>query len=476
MVIKRTLKVAAFSILLSFSVAVAVAGDPESDWAAANHVDDDSIVHIEAVAVTTIADDIDAGTGGLTIDKNGNLYTADFGWNLGGPVKGGDKIFKVTPEGEVSLFCKEMQGASGNTIDSDGNIYQSCIRGNFLSKISPKGKVSIVTRQGLKSPVGVVLDEEGSLFVCNCGSNSIQKITSNGTSTQFCKSPLLNVPNGITRTKNGTIYVCNFGNGDVVKIDTEGTASRLATLPGNNNGHLTLLDGNLYVIARTDNRIYKVGLDGTATYFTGSGLRGKADGSPTDCSFSLPNSIVASPDGKYLYVNETSPISGDPRILGPTRIRRIELKRTEGGSAPAAIKVAQPDPKLTTQLQKAQALIGQNRFAEAEEILRAASTEFVDNPVPTYLHGYTLHALKRYDEARQMYENSLTFTQLPSRLRINCHYNIACTYALQDQPDKAFAGLDKAIASGFTNFAQMKKDSDFDSIKEDGRFKKLISN
>ena len=121
------------------------------------------------------------------------------------------------------------------------------------------------------------------------------------------------------------LYVCNFGNGDVVQIDHRGHAAKLATLPGGNNGHLNYHRGYLHVLARKDCRVYQVDLAGRVTVFAGSGQRGKQDGEAQESSFSLPNSLIISPDGKSLYVNETSPISGDHRILGPTRIRRIKL-------------------------------------------------------------------------------------------------------------------------------------------------------
>lgn len=280
---------------------------------------------VVAVAVETLADDIDGGTGGLAIDPDGNLYTADFGWRLGGRGKGGDKVFKVDPKGNVSLFCREMRGASGNARDQAGNLYQSSIGGNFISRVSPEGKVEVFVRTGLRNPVGITIDSDGNLFVCSCGGNSIQKITPEGVVSDFCKSKLLNCPNGITMAPDGNFYVANFSNGDVIRIDAEGQASRLATLPGKNNGHLTCHAGQLFVVARKANQIYRVTLDGKATAFVGSGERGKADGAPLEATLSLPNDIVVSQDGRYMYVNETSPIHGDHRILGPTRIRRIEL-------------------------------------------------------------------------------------------------------------------------------------------------------
>ena len=280
---------------------------------------------LKAGKVSTVLDNIDAGTGGLNIDNKGRLYTADFGWRLDGRGKGGNFIHRVTPDGKSELFCTKMRGASGNTFDSDGNLYQSSIGGNFISKISPDGTVTDFCKSGLRSPVGLCFDSRGELFACNCGSNSIQKISTNGKSKLFCNSPLLKCPNGITVGPDDMIYVCNFGNGDVIQINPKGDASKLASLPGKNNGHLIYHRGFLYVLARTDCRIYQIDLAGRVAVFAGNGKRGKLDGAALESSFSLPNSLIISPDEKWMYVNETSPIVGDHRILGPTRIRRIEL-------------------------------------------------------------------------------------------------------------------------------------------------------
>lgn len=275
--------------------------------------------------VTTVLDDIDAGTGGINIDASGDLYTADFGSRLNGQGTRGTKLYKVTPDGKSELFCNELFGGSGNTFDSEGNLFQSSIRGGFVSKVSPDGKATVFAR-GFKSPVGLVFNTEKDLFVCNCGSNTISRVDSEGNATVFCDSPLLNCPNGITVGPDDTLYVCNFSDGNVIKIDTNGTATRLATLPGKNNGHLVFHRGYLYVLARTDCRVHLVDLAGRVEPFVGSGNRGKEDGEALSSSLSLPNSLIISHDEKFMYINETSPISGNHVILSPTRIRRVELR------------------------------------------------------------------------------------------------------------------------------------------------------
>ena len=185
-------------------------------------VDSHEDVVVTAVRVETLADNIDGGSGGIAIDKQGNVYTADFGSRLGRGGKGGDKVFRISPEGEVSLFCKGLQGASGNAFDADGNLFQSNIGGNLISKITPDGKISVFSREGLVNPVGIVIDSKGTLFVANCGNGTIRKIPNEGVSTEFVKSKLLKCPNGITIDNTGNLYTANFYNGDVLKITPDG--------------------------------------------------------------------------------------------------------------------------------------------------------------------------------------------------------------------------------------------------------------
>ncbi len=286
-------------------------------------------VSLAAQDVDTLVAELNGGTGGLALDLQGNLFSGDFGWRLDGRGKGGHQIFKVRPTGEHSVYSTSMRGASGNTVDAKGNLYQSSIGGNFVTRITPDGQSSVYCKQGLTNPVGLAFDDQGNLFVCNCGSGSIQKVSPDGQSVQYCKDELLKCPNGITHADDGNLYVACFMSGDVVKITPEGVASRLATLPGNNNGHITYYGGYLYVVARTANQIYRVGLDGKTRLFVGSGKRGKTDGKPLECSLSLPNDLAITPDGKLMYINETGPIEGDPKVLGPTRIRRVSMTREE---------------------------------------------------------------------------------------------------------------------------------------------------
>jgi hypothetical protein len=102
---------------------------------------------------------------------------------------------------------------------------------------------------------------------------------------------------------------------------------RLATLPGDNNGHLVFGNGVLYVAARGANQIYRVTLDGEVLLLAGSGERGHADGPAATATLSLPNDLALSADGAELYFNEVVPLD-DPtgEKLAPTLVRALALR------------------------------------------------------------------------------------------------------------------------------------------------------
>lgn len=275
--------------------------------------------------VETFLDSLDGGTGGVAVDRGGNVHVADFGARLSDRETMGRKIFRISPDGRVDVFAIGFEGASGNAFDAEGNLLQSSIRGSFVSRVAPDGSHSVVAREGIDGPVGIAIDEQGILYVANCGGQSVQRVTPDGKSTTFARSRLFRCPNGITLDGEHNLYVANFYNGDVLKIDPGGQVSRLATLPGANNGHVTFHDEALYVVARKDHRIYRVSLKGEVELFAGTGERGHRDGPALEATFSYPNDIAIAPDGHAFYIDEIASTTADETDLSPMTVRRIRL-------------------------------------------------------------------------------------------------------------------------------------------------------
>ncbi|MBO3699885.1 SMP-30/gluconolactonase/LRE family protein [Roseivirga sp. E12] len=284
-------------------------------------------VTLENADVLEIMAELPIGTGGLEVDSEGNIYCADFGQSLGSPP--GTLVYKITPEGEASVFANGLVGASGNTFNADGSLlYQSNIQGGSVSTINSSGQVSPFV-SGMSSPVGVVFDNAGNLYVANCGDNTVKKVTPGGEVSVFASGNLFACPNGITIDNDGNLYVANFSSANVVKIDPQGTSSVLVGFPGGNNGHLTFYQDNLYVVARASNQVYKVDLDGNSELIVGSGNRGHQEGNALQGGLSLPNDLEFSPDGQFLYINDSKPLTGTPANsdIKPTYLKRVRFKR-----------------------------------------------------------------------------------------------------------------------------------------------------
>ena len=53
-------------------------------------------------------------------------------------------------------------------------------------------------------------------------------------------------------------------------------------------------------------------------------------------------------------------------------------------------------------------------------------------------------------------------------------YNLACAQARMGQKDKALDSLKKSLDAGFSNYGQLRNDSDLDNLHGDPRFRELV--
>jgi sugar lactone lactonase YvrE len=274
---------------------------------------------IGATVVETVVPLLEIATGGVTIDGEGNVYVADFGAAGGG----GTELFRITPEGELSVFADDplLVGASGNTVAPDGTVYQSSYSGGRIMKISPEGEVELLADEGVAGPVGLVYDGAGGLYAADCSAQAVLHIDADGTASPFAVSPLFRCPNGLTTDGNGTLYVANFTDGRVTAVDADGNVTTVAVVPGDNNGHLAYFEGDLYVVARGVHSVYKVTLDGEVTLIAGTGERGLQDGFALQATMSLPNGIAITPDGS-MYINHVASVTGSANLTTTVRVIR----------------------------------------------------------------------------------------------------------------------------------------------------------
>ena len=108
-----------------------------------------------------------------------------------------------------------IDSPTGVAVDDDGNIYVAQFSANTIIKITPNGKkILFIKNEKLNGPVGVAFDQQGNMYVANYNDNSILKITNSLEVTYLIKN--VSKPYDVT-IKNGTLYVSLQGSSSVLK-------------------------------------------------------------------------------------------------------------------------------------------------------------------------------------------------------------------------------------------------------------------
>ncbi len=290
-------------------------------------------IYAQNILISTITQEFN-GSGGLSLDDTGNLYIGDFGDFLSANDLDGlpNNVWKLDPGGNLSTYSSGFSGASGNDFNSQGILYQSDIGTSEIYKIV-NGQKIFVTSTGISAPVGLVFDGNDNFFVCNCGNNTIRKVTQTGISTLFASGTIFKCPNGLTIDEDDNLYVSNFSNGDIIKITPDGSATVINSTPGGStsgpsNGHLDFHQPTrtLFIASHGANKIFRLNIDTPENleFVAGSGVRGNADGDATTASFSRPNGVAVTSTGDSIYINSAIPLTNIPNSpLNPQVIRLI---------------------------------------------------------------------------------------------------------------------------------------------------------
>jgi len=199
------------------------------------------------------------------LDADGNLYGADFDRHV---------VYKVDRLGATTTIAGTLNVA-GNTGDG-----------------------ALATAARLRSPLGVAVASDGTLYVADFGNEKIRKIA----------------PNGIITTFAGSGVAGYTGDGG-------------QALNARMNGPFTLLldpKGVLYFVDYENLRVRKIALDGVITTVAGSGRSGNAgEGSLATSADLFPGWMALGPDGS-LYVTDDGSINN----AGSRKVRKISPSGT----------------------------------------------------------------------------------------------------------------------------------------------------
>lgn len=234
---------------------------------------------------------------GIALDSSGNIFVAD---------SNNHSIRKITPGGDVSRIAGSDPGFSdgkgqqakfynpmGVALDKTGNIFVSDSSNNRVRKITPDGTVTTLAGSGepgdsdgsgtsvsFYKPLGLAIDNNGTIFIADTNNNRIRKLEPNGKVTTIAGSDSGNKdgngtnaffykPAGITVDNSGNIYVTDIGNQSVKKIDTSGNVKTLAgsSISGNNDGTGTAAQFTFYKPNSLDANMPGIAIDSNNTLF-----------------------------------------------------------------------------------------------------------------------------------------------------------------------------------------------------------------
>ena len=289
----------------------------------------------------------DAVTGTFTGLAEGATVTTTYGGNTFrfaiSYVGGTGNDITLTRAGGISVFTLAGSGVSGSAdgpgataqfysptgvaVDGSGNVYVADYNNNRIRKVTAAGVVTTLagsssgyldatgTSAEFRYPSSVAVDGSGNVYVSDCGSHSIRKVTAAGEVTTLAgsygyadgpgASAQFKYPFGVAVDALGNVYVADWGNyrirkvtaaGDVTTLAGGGVASGMdgpgaSALFGTITGVALDVSGNVYVADVGLNRIRKVTAAGDVTTLAGSS-QGYADGPGASAQFNQPSGVA----------------------------------------------------------------------------------------------------------------------------------------------------------------------------------------
>ena len=292
---------------------------------------------------------------GLTIDKHGNLYIADYGSGTVRKVNSSGVITTVVGNGIKnysgdggSATMAELQTPAAVAFDTIGNMfipdsYSHCVRKvntngiitTFAGKTSGgnSGDGGFATSAQLEYPNGVTFDKAGNVYIIDWSAHNVRKVNSLGIITTVvgngtpgytgdggpATNAQLHFPEGLGFDSFGNLYVADSYNNCVRKVDTLGIISTVVgngTVGYNGDGGMAIsaqlntpynvifdILGNMYIADYNNNRIRVVNTTGIINTIVGNGTRGYAGdgGQAVSAELNAPTCVVFSGAGN-MYI------------------------------------------------------------------------------------------------------------------------------------------------------------------------------
>jgi sugar lactone lactonase YvrE len=196
------------------------------------------------------------GPGNFAIDRRGHIWVTNnyvYSADVRRPACGSDLLLEFTPDGRYAPGSPHagggLSGAGfGITFDPDGNLWI----GNFgfaapgcddqpahdsVSKFSPDGQPLSpgggFSQGSISWPQGTVSDREGSIWIANCGNDSVTLYPNGDPSAARHLTGLgIEKPFDIAINQHGQAFVTAVGNDRVAMLNPDGSPTALSPISG----------------------------------------------------------------------------------------------------------------------------------------------------------------------------------------------------------------------------------------------------
>jgi uncharacterized protein (TIGR03437 family) len=240
---------------------------------------------------------------------------------------------------------------AGLTFDNSGNILIADSFNSRIRKVAADGTITTVAGTGafgyagdtntaaqaiMNRPYSVAVDKTGNIYIADTYNDVVRKVAaSGGTMSTFAGNgtegmggdggsatgALLDTPTALLLDAAGNLYIADTNNNRVRKVGTDGTISTfagtgaasslgdggLATAAALNHPEGIAIDrlGNLYVADTAGHRVRKISADGKITTVAGNGSGGgQGDGGPaTQASLYYPKGVAVDASGNLFIAD-----------------------------------------------------------------------------------------------------------------------------------------------------------------------------
>lgn len=288
----------------------------------------------------------------VTIGPDGSLFVVEVG---------NQTVRRISPTGTVSTFAGAA-GQSGTVdgvgaearffnpqgvaADLDGNLYVTDSFNHTIRRISALGAVTTVagapgtagfadgtgSAARFYSPIGIVVEAGGTLYVADTWNHVIRRMTSEGTVQTIAgqagasgsqdgvgSAARFNYPAGLALDTGGNLYVVDNGNHVIRKITPDRVVTTVAGGSGQSGGedgvgtaarfnrpYGVAVDpaGNLFIGDTGNHAVRRIDPQGVVTTLGGlAGVRGGGSGTGAEARFSSPEGLAVDAAGT-LYVTD----------------------------------------------------------------------------------------------------------------------------------------------------------------------------